>query len=183
VQLSGVLRDIEYQQTGAGVTHQAGWGLSASTVFHPWAILSGRNPTRKANPTGLERCRVLMHYTYGSGIGRYIQDSAGLGLDGQVDPTTGAFNTIYASAWSVSYEHWYTEKWLSNLTYSGVQIGSNGAQPGNTYTGGRYLALSLWFIPVRNMSLGVEYVWGLRENLDGEQGQANRINGLVQYNV
>jgi hypothetical protein len=32
------------------------------------------------------------------------------------------------------------------------------------------------------MSLGVEYLWGVRKNLDGEQGQANRINALAQYN-
>jgi hypothetical protein len=182
VQLSGLLRDIEYQPTGGGVVHRTGWGLSASTVFHPWAALIGSNPIRKANPSGLERCRVLMQYTFGSGIGRYISDTAGLGLDGQVDPVTGSFNTLFATGWTVSYEHWYTEKWLSNLTYSGVHVGSNGGQPGSTYTGAQYLALSLWFIPVRNMSLGVEYLWGQRENLDAERAQANRVNALFQYN-
>jgi hypothetical protein len=182
VQLSSILRAIEYRPTGGEVTRRTGWGLSASTVFHPWAILVGSNPVRKDNPTGLERSRVLLQYTFGWGIGRYIQDTAGLGLDGQVDPTTGAFSTLYAEGWSVSYEHWFTEKWLSNVTYSEDRVVNTPDQPGNTYVGAKYLAASLWYIPIRNMSIGAEYLWGERENLDGQRGRANRINGLLQYN-
>ena len=142
----------------------------------------GTDPVHKDNPNGLERSRILLQYTVGRGIGRYIQDTAGLGLDGQVDPLTGQFGTIPATGWSASYEHWFTEKWLSNVTYSEVQVGTNGDQPATTYTGAKYLATSLWWIPVRNMSIGSEYVWGERENLDGQRGRANRVNALFQYN-
>lgn len=182
VQLSSLVRSIGYRPTGEEVTREAGWGVSASTVFHPWAILTCSNPVRRDNPNGLERCRILLQYSCGWGIGRYIQDSAGLGLDGQVDPATGSFKTLWASGWSASYEHWFTERWLTNITYSQLQVGSNGDQPGNTYVGAKYLAASLWFVPVRNMSLGIEYVWGERKNLGGGRGQANRANALFQYN-
>src|SRR5262249_5454143 len=53
IQLSSLIRSIGYQPTGGDVTRRVGWGLSASTVFHPWAILIGSNPVRKDNPTGL----------------------------------------------------------------------------------------------------------------------------------
>jgi hypothetical protein len=182
VQLSTIVRSIGYQPTGGDVVREAGWGFSASTVFHPWALLICSSPVRKDNPTGLERSRILLQYTCGWGIGRYIQDTAGLGLDGQVDPTTGAFNTLYAAGWSVSYEHWFAERWLANLTYSAVQVASNGGQPGSTYVGAKYLATSLWWIPITRMSIGIEYVWGERENLNEQQGQANRVNALFQYN-
>jgi hypothetical protein len=82
----------------------------------------------------------------------------------------------------VSYEQWYTEKWLSNFTYSQTFAGSNGEQLGSAYTGAKYLGASLWYIPFRNMSLGIEYLWGERKNLDGERGKANRLNALAQYN-
>jgi hypothetical protein len=182
VQLSTLLRAIGYQPTSGAVVRQPGWGLSASTVFHPWALLTASNPVRKDNPTGLERSRILLQYTCGWGIARYIQDTAGLGLDGQVNPATRGFDTLYAVGWSVSYEHWYTEKWLTNITYSADFVGHNGPQPGDTYVGARYLAASLWWIPFRNMSIGVEYVWGQRNNLDGERARANRFNALAQYN-
>jgi hypothetical protein len=182
VQISTLLRDIEFQPTAGGESQRVGFGMSASTVFHPWAILTGSNPTTKDNPTGLERSRVLLQYTFGWGIGRYIQDTAGQGLDGQVDPATGEFDTVYAVGYSISYEHWFTEQWLTNVTYSADFVGQNGDQPASTYAGAKYLTTALWFIPIRNMSLGIEYVWGERENLDGEKAKANRVNGLIQYN-
>jgi hypothetical protein len=182
VQLSSIFRSISYQPTAGGETNRLGWGLSGCTVFHPWAALIGSNPVRKDNPTGLERSRILLQCTYGWGIGRYIQDTAGQGLDGEVNPLTGGFNTVFALGCSASYEHWFTEKWLSNLTYSQVFTGHNGDQPGSTYVGAKYLAVSLWWVPILNMSLGTEYLWGQRENLDGERGKANRLNALFQYN-
>jgi DcaP outer membrane protein len=182
VQLSGIARSIGYQPTEGDLTQRLGWGLSASTVFHPWALLTDNDPVRKDNPTGLDRSRILLQYTFGWGIGRYIQDTAGQGLDGQVDPATGGFKTLYAAGWSASYEHWFSEMWLTNLTYSAVQVGSNGDQPGTTYEGAKYLAASLWYVPIRNMSIGIEYVWGQRDNLDELSGRANRINALFQYN-
>jgi len=182
-QLSSLFRTLGYQATATNeVTRRGGYGLSASTVFHPRAAVLGINPVRAENPSGLVRSRVLMQYSFGWGIGRYIQDSAGLGLDGQVNPITGGFDTLYASGLSASYEHWFTERWLANLTYSSVRVGSNGGQPGSTYTGANYLATSVWYIPLRNMSIGAEYLWGDRENLNGERGSANRFNALCQYN-
>jgi hypothetical protein len=182
LQLSGVARTIGYRPTGGDVTRRGGYGFSASSVFHPWALLNGSNPVRKDNPNGLERSRILLMYNFGWGIGRYIQDTAGLGLDGQVDPATGAFDTVYAVGWSASYEHWFTERWLANVTYSPTQTTSNAGQPGTTYDSAQYLAASLWWIPITRMSIGIEYVWGERENLDGQRGQARRVNALFQYN-
>jgi hypothetical protein len=182
IQIAGLARAVGYHPTGGAVTQRAGLGVSAGTTFHPWAILMCSNPTRQANPSPIERCRIIGQYTFGWGITRYLQDTAGLGLDGQVDPLTGNFDLPYASAFVAAYEHWYTTKWLSNFTYSQTLVGSNTGQPGNTYVGGKYLGASLWFIPIPNLSLGVEYLWGERKNLDEQRGEANRINGLVQYN-
>jgi hypothetical protein len=181
-QLSGLMRSIGFRPTGGGTTREGGYGLSASAAFHPWAYLLGSNPLRKANPTALERCRIIGQYTVGRGIGRYLLDTSGQGLDGQVDPATERFSLLDATAYVIAYEHWYTERWLSNFTYSGTLFASNGEQPGSTYVGAKYLAASLWFIPFRNMSLGVEYLWGEREDLNELRGRANRVNALVQYN-
>jgi hypothetical protein len=122
-----------------------------------------------------------VQYNVGNGIGRNIDDLLGIGLDGQVDPETGQLHTVYASGWTASYEHWFDEKWLVNFTYSGVLTGSAPNQPGNTYVGAKYLAVALWFIPVGNLSTGIEYLWGERKDLDGQRGRDNRIDALLQY--
>jgi hypothetical protein len=182
VQLSGLARSIAYRPTGGSVTQRGAWGLSGSTVVHPWAALIGSNPVRKANPTGLERCRFIGQYTLGWGIGRYLLDTAGLGLDGQVDPVTGGFALPYLSSWLVAYEHWFTEKWLVNFTYSEVLVGHTAHQPGESYAGAKYLGATLWYIPVRNVSVGLEYLYGQRKNLNGQRGDANRLALMAQYN-
>jgi hypothetical protein len=181
-QLSSVFRSIGFRPTVGSTQREFGWGVSASGVIHPWALLLGSNPVRKDNPTGLERSRILLQYNVGKGIGRNIDDLLGIGHDGQVDPVTGQLHTVYASGWTASYEHWLNAKWLANVTYSGVLTGNAPNQPGSTYVGAKYLAASLWFIPVGNMSMGVEYVWGERKDLDGQRGKVNRINAMAQYN-
>ena len=76
------------------VTRRMGAGISGSLVFHPWAILMGTDPVREEDPSGLTRSRILLQCTWGPGIGRYVNDLVGQGLDGQVDPITGDFDLV-----------------------------------------------------------------------------------------
>ncbi len=182
VQASTVLRTIGYRPTNEDVTRQAAFGVSGSAVVHPWAVLKGTNPVRESNPTGLTRSRILLQGTWGPGVGRYINDLAGQGFDGQVNPMTGEFELVQAIGWNASYEHWYCENWLSNFTFANALVDNQPNQPGTTYDEARYLAASLWWIPLPRMSLGVEYLWGQRVNLDGQDAESQRLHGLFQYN-
>jgi hypothetical protein len=73
-------------------------------------------------------------------------------------------------------------QWLSNFTFANVTVDNNANQPGTTYDQATYLAASLWWIPIPRMSFGIEYMWGQRENFDGQDADANRLHGLFQYN-
>jgi hypothetical protein len=182
VQVASLVRTIGSEPTGHDVTRRTGLGVSGSIVFHPWAILAGTNPVRESNPSGMTRSRILLMGTWGPGTGRYVNDLAGQGFDGQVDPITGEFDLVESTGWNASYEHWYSESWLSNFTISQALPDNSPNQPGTTYDEGNYLAASLWWIPVPRMSLGIEYLWGRRENLNGQDADANRVHGLFQYN-
>lgn len=182
LQVSGLLRTIGYQPTGGDVTERVGAGISGNAVFHPWAILMGTDPVHDANPSGMTRSRMLLQATWGAGVGRYVNDLAGQGFDAQVDPITGAFDLVSATALNASYEHWYSESWLSNFTYGNVFVDNNVGQPGTTYDEAKYLAASLWWLPVPRMSFGIEYLYGQRENLNGESADSQRLGGLFQYN-
>jgi hypothetical protein len=182
LQVATLFRAIGYQPTDGEVTRRGAFGLSGNAVLHPWAMLLDTNPVREANPSGLTRSRVLMQVTWGPGVGRYINDLGGLSLDGQVNPNTGAFDLVESLGWNASYEHWFNARWLTNVTYSNVDVDNNAGQPGSTYDGATYIAASLWWIPVERLSIGAEYLWGERRDFDGESAEANRLNGLVQYN-
>jgi hypothetical protein len=183
LQAAALFRTIGYRPTGDDdVDRRSGVGFSGSAVFHPWAIAMGTDPVHEENPSGLTRSRILLQGTLGPGVGRYVNDLAGQGFDGQVDPITGDFDLVDSTGWNASYENWFNEHWLSNFTYSQVLADSNADQPGTTYDEGKYLAASLWWLPIPRMSFGIEYMWGQRENLDGQNADANRLHGLFQYN-
>lgn len=182
LQVAGLLRSIGYRPTGGDVTQRAGAAISGSAAFHPWAILLGTDPVHEENPSGLTRSRILLMTSWGPGIGRYLNDLAGQGFDGQVDPITGDFDLVNSFGWNVSYENWFNSKWLSNLTFSNVIVDNNASQAGATYDQATYVAGSLWWIPVPRLSFGIEYLWGERENLDSQGAEAQRLHGLAQYN-
>lgn len=182
LQLAGIVRTLGYRPTGGNVTRLTGAGLSGNAVFHPWAFVLGTNPVRERDPSGLTRSRILLQGTWGPGVGRYINDLSGQGVDGQVDPVTGDFDAVVAGGWNASYEHWFNAYWLTNLTYSQVTVDSRENQPAATYDAGQYVAASLWWIPITRLSLGMEYLWGERENLNGQSAEAQRIHWLAQYN-
>ncbi len=182
LQVAGLLRSIAYRPTGGDVERHTGAGLSGAAVFHPWALVLGTDPVHEEDPSGLTRSRILLQGTWGPGAGRYIQDLSGQGLDGQVNPITGEFGLVNATAWNASYEHWFNARWLSNFTYAEAYADNNADQPGSTYERGKYMAINVWWLPIPRMSFGLEYLRGRRENFSGQSAYANRLNGLFQYN-
>jgi hypothetical protein len=182
LQVATLMRAIGYRPTDEELTRRMGVGVSGSAVFHPWAILSGGDPVHEEDPSGLTRSRILLQCTWGPGVARYVNDLVGQGLDAQVNPITGEFDLVDATAWNASYEHWFNAHWLSNFTYSEALANGNADQPATTYNTGRYLASSLWWIPIPRLSCGIEYNWGRRENVDSQAASAQRLQGLLQYN-
>src|SRR5262245_6816528 len=67
------------------------------------------------------------------------------------------------------------------MTNSEILAGSNGGQQGTTYDGARSMAVNLWYIPVRSLSIGVEYPYEERKNLNGQRTDENRIRPMFQY--
>jgi hypothetical protein len=181
-QFSGLLRTISYRPTGGTVQRDVGGAMSGSLVLHPWAILMGTNPAREDNPSGLTRSRILLMGTWGPGVGRYLNDLAAQGLDAQVDPINGQLQLVNSTGWNASYEAWFNAHWLTSFTYSRVLVDNGINQTGMTYDSATYLAASLWWIPITRLSFGIEYLWGVRKNLDGQDAEVNRIGTLAQYN-
>jgi len=181
VQAASILRMIGYRPTDETVDRRTGWGINLTSAFHPWAALLGTNPIRDTCPSGLTRSRVLLQYSVGHGIGRYLQDTNGQGFDGAVT-ANGGFDTLYASGWTTGYEQWFNAHWMANFTYSHVDVGCTDALASDTFSSSQYLATTLWWMPVTNLSIGLEYLWGERENLDDESGRAQRLQTAFQYN-
>jgi hypothetical protein len=180
VQISGILRDLTFQPAAGPDKEQLGYGINLSGDFHPWAWWTGSNPARKENPTALERSRILGEYAVGRGINRYFQDPNGLGLDAVFDPI-GGFRALNSDGWFIAYEHWWTEKWASNFIYGEMYTSLPADLPASTYHAGQYGAVNLVWLPINRLGVGIEYLYGERENQDNQKGFAHRIQMAVQY--
>jgi hypothetical protein len=180
VKAAGILRKLTFQPDVGKDDNRLGSGVNLTGDFHPWAWCMGSNLELKENPTALERCRIMGQYAVGRGINRYLQDPNGLGLDAVFSPIDG-FRTLYSVGWFIAYEHWWTEKLLSNICYSETFSALPADLPDNTYRAGKYAAVNLIYLPFPRFGVGIEYLYGEREDKDGENGFAHRLQMAVQY--
>lgn len=77
---------------------------------------------------------------------------------------------------------WWSQKWASVLSYGVSETDLDDTTlPANTYARADYITANLIWLPVERMGVGLEYMFGSRENRDGQTGEANRIQMAFQY--
>lgn len=165
---SAVFRQIRAKSdTGAsGLQTEMGWGLS----------LSGRTgvPWFNANDN------FAFQINYGNGLGRYVRDLNGLGLDAVFD-ARGNLRTLKTFAGYVSTQHWWTSQWRSNLVYGWVRVDDLGFQGPDAYHSTSRASANVIFSPVPKVDVGWELIWGRRENQDGKSASAKQMQAAFTY--
>jgi hypothetical protein len=177
LQIAGVVRQIRGQTTTGDVRTEWGAGGSVSGVV----IVK----TTKLND------RILFQVNGGSGVARYINDlqSAG-GMDGVFDTTTTELKTLPVLGWYAGYQHrWKEWSYLqtmnlrSTILWSWVGVHNYDFMPADSYKKTNRVAVNLVFSPSGRVDAGLEYIYGSRENLDGQHASANQIQavGLFRF--
>ncbi|MFZ2905570.1 MAG: DcaP family trimeric outer membrane transporter [Cyclobacteriaceae bacterium] len=112
---------------------------------------------------------------YGPGSARFRGGlAAGLDENGDLEALTDMGITI-------AYEHKWNSSFSSLLLYNQGEVDNSAGQAPTSIKGVDYVATNLiWNFAERAMA-GVEYLWGLREDLNGEDGTANRVQFSVKY--
>jgi hypothetical protein len=177
VQVAGVLRQIRGEALSGGIR----------TIWAGGGSVSGVVTVRVRGLTD----RFMFQVNGGTGIARYINDlnSEG-GQDAVFDTTTGDLKALPALGWYVGYEHRWKE-WQrlqtmnlrSTVLWSLVNVHNYAFQSGDAYNVTNRLAMNLVFSPSSRVDVGVEYIYGQRENLDGQHAAANQIQlvGLFRF--
>jgi hypothetical protein len=177
VQVAGVLRQIRGEAPSGGIQSAWAGGGSVSGVF-------------KVQVRGLTD-RLMFQINGGTGIARYINDlnSEG-GQDAVFDTTTGDLKPLPAVGWYVGYEHRWKE-WprvqtmnlRSTILWSLVNVHNYAFQSPDAYNVTNRLAMNLVFSPSGRVDVGVEYIYGMRRNFDGQHAAANQIQlvGLFRF--
>ena len=131
---------------------------------------------------------VSLGFTYGQGIGRYLNYIEGAFVDEAsnrilmeraVGITAGyqykASDTLRSNVvlgWQENYSNDYTRFAVANGLDSG-QYGINKSM--------YQLHTGVIYNPVKNVDLGAEYIWGQRKTLAGEKGDLSRFNLMARY--
>jgi hypothetical protein len=178
VQVSGLVRKLTFRMPAGAENNAVGYGAHFSADIHPWAVLMGKvaaNP----DPTPLEKSRLMAQVAIGRGFSTYLEDAAS-GLDAAVD-AAGNLKALPITIWTVAYEHWWARSWTSTLSYGQFDISGISTMPGSSQVGSRNFMGNLIWLPMTNMWVGMEFQWGKRRDLDGQNGEAKRIMWGIHY--
>jgi hypothetical protein len=158
VRLSGIYRRLKGKGNGFNDSVNA-WGVQ----------LSG-------NLDSFGRDSIQFGVVYGNGLGAYIQDTQGYGLDAAPTYSGAPFLTAVPAfaAWA-GYQHFWTGTIQSNISYGFVQIEPTAAQAGDTYRNTTYASLNLIWSMLRFVDVGIEYIYGERNTKDKGYGNNHRL--------
>ena len=166
VQLGVDLFQIEWQGGADGPDdEELGYGVSLSGHF-----LLGDD----------RRDGVYGAATFGSGAAHRV---IALGFDGGNDAviTPDGMDAISHTQLYGGYSHYWTDSLNSTLTAAWAELDNASLQPGNAIHQATSAHLNLVWFPYDRISVGVEYMWGKRENKDGADGTAQRLQFMTKF--
>lgn len=159
-QAAGLYRIVGFQPTGQAVITRAAWGFNFTGVY----LLS-------------DSTKAYSQIVFGEGIGSYrdLPDAA---------PTaTDRSGLLSLFGWMVGITHDWNEDLSSNFTYAENSLGTTPFQNPNDVDETTYLAANLIWSPLERVKVGVEYLYGIRKNVNGATGDAHRIQASFIFDL
>ena len=103
--------------------------------------------------------------------------------DGKASGALSATDLTNSPAWwaFAGFNHYWTKSLNSNFStaWAGTTLASFQADE-TIQQAGSFHANLIWF-PYSKVSTGIEYMWGVRENKNGVQGTASRIQFMAKF--
>ncbi len=169
LQLAGLIRDLRFDgDEGSKNDSVLGWGVNFTGLLSTFG-----------------QDTFMFQVSYGEVIGRYIQDLSfeenGMGNDAA--PTrSGDLKALPAFAGMAAYEHWWSTTFRSVASFGYVEVDNTAGQDRGAYTKTYYASGNIVWSPFRLMSVGIEFLWGKRENKNGDDADARRLQFSAKYN-
>ncbi len=151
--------------------HDTGWGIDLTSVINV-----------------LEKDAIRAGVVYGAGIASYMNDG---GMDAGPNkaplpdgslPGDTKVEAVPLLGVSAYYDHSWNDKFTSAIGYSLTQVDNTSGQTPDTYKRGQYSSVNLLYYPVENVMVGGEFLWGEREDKDGENNDDTRVQFSVKFN-
>jgi hypothetical protein len=133
-------------------------------------------------PGGIGEDNIKFEMITGTGIARYLLGTTGLGFDAALNMETQKPDAMNLSGGFLSYQHYWSGKLNSTAIAGAYRLDDKGLLGASTFHSSVYSTVNLFYTPVKPLAFGLEYQYGNRKNMNGQQGDANRVQGTVIYN-
>ena len=149
-----------FQPTGGDVITAPAWGFNFTGVV----------PLT-------QRSKAYSQVVFGNGIGSYR------GLPDAVPASATTDELLGLLGWMVGITYDWTDGLSSNFTYAENSLDNTAFQDPNDVHRTTYLAANLIWNPLERVRVGIEYLYGLRENVDNAVGSANRVQAAFIFDL
>ncbi|MBC7934509.1 MAG: porin [Rhizobacter sp.] len=161
-------KNIDSTQNTVTTANLYGWGAMAIGKL--------------ALPAGKGKDNVKFEMVTGNGIARYLLGTTGMGLDAAINPKTHMPDDIKIFAGYIAYQHYWSDKFNSSAIAGAIGANDKALLGSTGFHSGVYATANLFYTPVKPLAFGLEYQYGNRQNINGETGNANRLQGTFVYN-
>jgi hypothetical protein len=164
VQLGAIFRDIGVKGPIVGNQSTFGWGVNLSSSLNVF-----------------NRDSVQTQVTYGEGLFRYFNDDF-VNNDAAFD-SSGKLTAIPAFGAMIGYTHKWTDYLRSTASYGYVHLDNQFSQGPDAYHQTHYASVNLVWQARKRLSLGLEGLYGHKEEKNGADGDAFRIQLGAVYSI
>ena len=127
---------------------------------------------------------LRLQVVYGEGIASYMNDG-GMDLAPQLDSPAPdlrvSAEVVPLTGVVAYYDHYWSDRWSSSIGYSYTEVDNTNFQDPGAFHRADYASVNLLTYPGDNLMMGVEFLWGEREDNDGSTGDDTRIQFSVKY--
>ncbi len=162
VKVAGILRQVGYQNEltsdGDPSGHKTGYGLNltgALKVFGKSQLNGG--------------------LVWGKAIASYMNDGGVDLAPGPIRLGDTNAEAVQSFGWLAYYNHWWTDQWSSTIGFSQHQQDNTAGQTDTAFKRGSYGNLNVLYYPWKNVTTGLEFVWGELEQKDGQSATDYRL--------
>ena len=164
VQLGAIFRDIGVKGPIVGNQNTFGWGVNLSTSLNVF-----------------DRDSMQAQLTYGQGLFRYFNDD--FQNNDAAFNSSGNLTAIPAFGAMIGYTHKWTDTLRSTASYGYVHLDNQFSQDPSAYHVTHYASMNLVWQVRKRLSLGLEGLYGFKEEKSGADGDAFRIQLGAVYSI
>jgi hypothetical protein len=164
LQGAAVFRELSFESDNGPSEDTFGWGITLAGALNVF-----------------EKDKFSAQVTYGEGVARYINDLSGENLDAALDGDRLEAIPVFAAM--AGYTHHWDEHWRSTIAGGYVWADPPPSLGRFAIDNTIYASANVMWHPTTSFRMGLEYLYGRKETIDGSDRDAHRIDFVVRYDL